>query len=819
MQASPIRVHALLFPALVVASIAGNGRTQERSFEPIPDSADVKTAPEGAGPLPPSAPRPALAPASVDPASKPRGPRQHALDPRAPVGAARGIDHTRMHYDTPGDGSLWARGARYKASVDAGGVTYYPMLGPAQPEHYPLRLTPDRLTRGGELLDVSCTSAAVRTGNRVELDHGLFVEAYEFAPESVEQLFVFRSLPGEGELVLHLPIACKLPASEERECFVFQSDLGRVTYGRAVAIDANGRRIDAPTELEDGAISIRVDARFLATATFPLTIDPVVSTFPIDTTSYNDSAADVAYDATTARWLTVYSELEVGGDVDVYYEMLDAAGNGLWGGYVNSNTDSWTTASCANLASATQFLVACTVNPGSSSTIKGRTIEADVFSISADLQISGSESGPKRWPSVGGDPYLFGGSFYCVAYERIYDAFSDWDVLVRLVGPDGVPQPVIYLSNSGGTEDTAPAVSKSNGGSTWTIAWGRLITGLELQVWAGRVRFDGFVVNTPFALSVGSYEDQLSVSTPLIGSQRTMVVWQRDYGTDHDIVATVLDGATILEQRNLSLMESTWFLENQISPSVDSDGQHFLVAYSESYVGSATDYDIYVSDYYLSGNALGLAQPHVNLAYTTLYEGGPVVASRYGAGGANRRYLAAWTKRTTSTNSDVMGALFDGVEGGAAQPFCFGDGMSGACPCGNNGASGRGCASSANASGGLLSLTGNASTWNDTALLTASGLPATSVAIFLSSTATSSAAFLGDGLGCLSGTVLRLGTKTAAGGVVSYPGPSDGLLHNRGNVPLDGESRLYQAWYRNATNFCTPATSNVTNGVLVSWAR
>jgi hypothetical protein len=30
-------------------------------------------------------------------------------------------------------------------------------------------------------------------------------------------------------------------------------------------------------------------------------------------------------------------------------------------------------------------------------------------------------------------------------------------------------------------------------------------------------------------------------------------------------------------------------------------------------------------------------------------------------------------------------------------------------------------------------------------------------------------------------------------------------------------TRVYQAWFRNAAAFCTPATFNLTNGVAVEW--
>jgi hypothetical protein len=33
-----------------------------------------------------------------------------------------------------------------------------------------------------------------------------------------------------------------------------------------------------------------------------------------------------------------------------------------------------------------------------------------------------------------------------------------------------------------------------------------------------------------------------------------------------------------------------------------------------------------------------------------------------------------------------------------------------------------------------------------------------------------------------------------------------------------GAVRIYQAWHRDAADFCTPATFNATNGARIAWA-
>jgi hypothetical protein len=346
------------------------------------------------------------------------------------------------------------------------------------------------------------------------------------------------------------------------------------------------------------------------------------------------------------------------------------------------------------------------------------------------------------------------------------------------------------------------------------IAWTRLNSPTSSDIWAGHISFNGSVVNTPFQLSSGGYDTGPCVSSPLIGTQKTMVVFQRSYGTDHDIHAIVQDGLTPIADVDLSVLANNGHLfDDQRFANVDSDGQHFLVGYSENVAGGLDD--VFVDDVYLSGNTLGINQTRVPLATSSVLEYGPRILSKYGSGEASRRYMLAWQKHTAPGNTDVDGALFDSVEGGPWAGYCFGDGTGTACPCGNHGASGRGCANSVNPNGALLAVSGILATGNDTAVLTASGTPGTVLCVFFQGTATSAGAVFGDGLRCTGGTVSRIGSKSAVAGSASYPGAGNAPLST--GVPSGGALRTYQAWYRNPANFCTPGTFNLTNGVRITW--
>ena len=108
---------------------------------------------------------------------------------------------------------------------------------------------------------------------------------------------------------------------------------------------------------------------------------------------------------------------------------------------------------------------------------------------------------------------------------------------------------------------------------------------------------------------------------------------------------------------------------------------------------------------------------------------------------------------------------------------------------------------------------------SDTLVLAGSGMPNSSALYFqgTSSTGGGTGVAFGDGLRCAGGSIVRLGTKTNAVGVSSYPGAGDASVSVRGLVAAPG-TRWYQVWYRNAAAFCTSATFNLSNALRVTWS-
>jgi hypothetical protein len=235
------------------------------------------------------------------------------------------------------------------------------------------------------------------------------------------------------------------------------------------------------------------------------------------------------------------------------------------------------------------------------------------------------------------------------------------------------------------------------------------------------------------------------------------------------------------------------------------------------------DYDVYTyafapdsATFVSTVSVAGSADPAQNVggAWTGSHVQG-VTYARHGVTGVASAGSIAITIATNSGFGTLNG--FQLVRLGTVfTSYCFGDGTGTACPCGNSGATGNGCASSVNPSGANLAATGNASVTNDTVTLLGTGMP-NSTCLYFQGTTQISTAF-GDGLRCAGGTVIRLGTKANSGGASQYPVGADPAVSVRGLVPVGGGTRFYQVWYRNAADFCTPSTFNLSNGLGIPWA-
>lgn len=809
----------ILCAALATPALAQNVPGQ-RVMRPLPIQSTEKV--DAVNPAPSAAPYrplrdPSAAPAPTT-ATKP-------FESQGRRTTAPPID--RLHWTTDVEGTQWVLGSTYKASFGRDGATYIPFLGSDAPRNYPLALSLGAATVDGRAIELAPATSAVRDGDRVVIDRGPIDEVYEIGLDSVEQTFVVGERPASGDLELFVRLDSEMVRGQDADGFTFTNDLGAVKYSRAFVRESNGNRVPVESRLVDGGVEIVVGRDYLDRASYPLVVDPVITTFAVDTIGADHVESDVSYDLSTDRYLVAYERVFSATDGDIEIQLRTSAGTSIAVNYIDNTVQNYRHPQTANLNVANQFLCVMQVTgyPGvPGSTIIGVTVEAQTMVQSWPFIVStNDQTGDKILADVGGDPYD-GTAYYAVVWQRNFTA-TDWDVHARLVRPDAtlVGTATMMIDNSGSSKDSWPSISKSNGtqggSAAWTIAWHREVSTTNIDLRAARIDYNGAILEGSAVIANSAVTEYYPrVSSPL-DDGRVLVVYAMDYG-DNDLVYTLLQGTTVLETSSLTGLDSNENLfQDQIEYSIDSDGQRFVVAYAEQYSTSTFDYDIWVSSFGTIGNSLVCTEAHRSVDFSGQQSlRTDVIANHSGGAVGSRRYYISWDNTSASTAHDIYGALYDRPLGGEYVPFCFGDGSGAACPCGNTGSYQHGCANSQSANGANLAATGNAQIGSgDTMSFTVYGVPANVTCTLFQGTASLTPALFGDGIRCVGGSQIRIRTKFATGTQATWPSGAENDVSVTGLVPAGGARRYYQVSYRNSAPFCTAATFNISSGLNVLW--
>lgn len=174
-------------------------------------------------------------------------------------------------------------------------------------------------------------------------------------------------------------------------------------------------------------------------------------------------------------------------------------------------------------------------------------------------------------------------------------------------------------------------------------------------------------------------------------------------------------------------------------------------------------------------------------------------------------------QRPTSHSSATEGFYGPGfqIDGQVGEPFCFGDGSTLVCLCGNFGGEEQGCANSTGRGGVLASVEGSGSASADDLVLEGSNLPPGVTTLFFSGTLNINdglGEFFGDGIRCAGGQITRLEIVAASPGGLART--SVGIASTAGAAP--GATSFLQLWYRDVGGPCS-SQFNVTNALEVVW--
>ena len=591
----------LLSSATLAAHLAAQGPTRSPDH-PLPPTVSVATTSQAPATTArePMTTTPAAVPTTGAQAPRPRG------NTRAPA-AARDLPAAVL-FDRPTGGELWALGHDWKASFDGRGLTFVPFFGSEAPRNFPLRIELASVTVAGSALQLALGAPELE-GATVRTARGPLVEVVETGIDEIEQSFVFTTLPQRGAIEVDISLRSELEVGSTGDGLRFTNQLGNIDYKKAIAVDATGRSLPLPIVWDGDSAHITIPAEFVAEATLPLVLDPIINSnlaiAPGQVRLQRDP--DVATLQSPDRSLVVWQRQWSATDQDCFAEVLNETL-----GYVAAapttidfTSRNWVGPRAASSANARNFLIVAQIDDQAGNTwIGGRLVdELGVAGGVIDIERGGvvGLAGNNFRPDVGGDPVLSNASYYGVIWEHETGPLNR-DIHYKIVRQNGTllfTNPSVLASLP--EQETFPSISESTRGLIWQIAYQRQWPSapFDQDVWFGAISWAGVITTVPSVIAGTPANELRPVASSMIelssnpGVNYAMVAYELDNAGQTDIVCRVRDGATLVSF-NLSQNEAGGVFQSrtQAFPDIDSDGHRFVVGYTE-YDG--TDYDTYLS--------------------------------------------------------------------------------------------------------------------------------------------------------------------------------------------------------------------------------
>lgn len=455
-----------------------------------------------------------------------------------------------VHTAPPDNGldyGIWAAGSDYKASFHDG-MTWVPYLGRDYPHNQPFHWTTRSVRVGGQELLGTGDPVVTQAEYRYEYRHGVVTEAYDVLAEGLEQTFVLLHKPSQGgDLVITGAVQTALRSkgrAPAHQALVFTDAAGRaiLDYGRAFAIDAKGRRVEVLTGHEAGAISLHVPGAWLATAAFPVTVDPLLTPVTLQVGTTAAVSVDVVRDDLNNQLLQCYARFTSATDADAYARIYpDSWSTGGAGTLVFSDlSTTWSTpeTSCSLCGPQNTFVIGLVrevpapairiwAQPTSTATLVTAVVSGTFASTRSDWQIA--VGGIEKYNQSGA---AVTGTHALVVFQR--DASGTpgsnlaeseiWGLLVDCTtSPATVGTAFEIGSTTAGMDSEHPDVIKySDGGtpSTWVVAYQEYnngITGDDWDLIARQVDNTGAIATSYWFPTVASGTHKLE---PKIEGQR-----------------------------------------------------------------------------------------------------------------------------------------------------------------------------------------------------------------------------------------------------------------------------------------------------------
>lgn len=406
--------------------------------------------------------------------------------------------HTAPEDVVGGSYGTWAAGRDYKVSFDDG-VAFWPYTQDARHAGLHWRWRTIAIATG-EVTVAAAAPTRRLAPTRVEFDHGNVCEAWDVHPDHVEQTFVLAQHPGPGDLRIDGRVDGGLrcaprPAEHGALTFCTPDNEPLVQFGAAVAIDGLGRRTPLRTEWRDGVLSLHVESTVLATAAYPLTIDPIVHNGAVHRGNAEIVAIDLFRDdqeSTRNLWVA-YAYRVSADDIDLVVVRADETQPALGTVTVFADvTNNWSALEVrlAGIGGQNRTIAAFTRSfplsgsiPTSRRAVRWHAHAKDDLALSTAFGTVGSTPEQHDWlPAIGGSSAFAVGRFAMLVFQRerapVFQPTLDSDVFamrIDLSTPgQGSATPLLPVAAVSGRDEELPAINpEADGGPLvrWLVAW------------------------------------------------------------------------------------------------------------------------------------------------------------------------------------------------------------------------------------------------------------------------------------------------------------------------------------------------------------
>ncbi|MCA8973489.1 MAG: hypothetical protein KDC98_02150, partial [Planctomycetes bacterium] len=479
----------------------------------------------------------------------------------------------RILSDRVGD-SVWVGAPDWKAEFTAAGATFVPFFGSDAPHNMPASFQLSGLRIAGA--DQPIEAVAPSLGDHlVTIERGSVREQYVLGMNGIEQQFLFETLPARGAIELAIGMTGDYAVGRTGAGHRLNCALGSFDYGAAIAIDGSGRRATLTTDWDGSAFRITVPQAFVAQATLPLLIDPLVGNVVSNRVRTSEVVSiDLAYDHALQRYFSVYEHRFSATDGDVYLIEMDSQMVNQVEMTIDFTTTDWADVHIADNAATGKLLTVAAVSSNGQRWIGGRTYDAAAASLGLQFDVYRT-SYAAHSPDVGGERGTIAGGRFPVVFTREWSA-TDHDVLVQMVDLNSRVTSSVVIANSGGMEHS-PAISRCAGIADaqqyWMIAFRRERLGVNETIAA---KFTGAAAPAMAAIAAA---DSRTGPVPLDVSSPRLPMLGRDCAIVDQRIANLATAVhASLVSPNL-VVTATQTVGNRITaPLIETDGYRFGIA-------------------------------------------------------------------------------------------------------------------------------------------------------------------------------------------------------------------------------------------------